>query len=512
MSKNLRIKQFHVGLVFGAVSLTGLWLSACGDDHDKAKTCDPSATDSCSDQEACVLRDGDFVCESVCAPQDIDACAGGQVCERLTSGKYACFDPVLFKGRVFDADSDEGIEDADVVGADAAGIVVTNVARTDADGRYALAVPVTRDASGTPQASTYTLRVAAQGYQPYPYGIRPAIPVDVSSPARTDEGYEVSNPTTDVALIPLEGANSDLGSVSGRIQASNPGGALVVAEGGDVPAPMAFADIQGDFRIFNVPAGTYTVRGYKAFLQLDAPEITLQAAEDVSDVLLAEQDRDSGTLAGQVTIVNAPGGLATSVVLVPESTFMDTFVRGVVPPGLRDPAPGIEPDVTGDFLIEGVPDGTYVVLAAFENDDLVRDPDPAIAGTQIVHVTMDSAQQKDMVLDQSFKITEALAMVGPGADGPEAVDPAETLVFEWADDSSEDFYSIVVYDAYGNMVWNDDHVARVTGPPTVQVTYAGPALEPGMYYQWRATSHRNSGPISTTEDLRGVFFVPSAVR
>jgi hypothetical protein len=36
-------------------------------------------------------------------------------------------------------------------------------------------------------------------------------------------------------------------------------------------------------------------------------------------------------------------------------------------------------------------------------------------------------------------------------------------------------------------------------------------MEPGMYYQFRATAWRAPGgvpgPISTTEDLRGVFYV-----
>ena len=31
------------------------------------------------------------------------------------------------------------------------------------------------------------------------------------------------------------------------------------------------------------------------------------------------------------------------------------------------------------------------------------------------------------------------------------------------------------------------------------------------YRQWRATSQRNAGPISTTEDLLGVFYLPGAV-
>ncbi|RMG98044.1 MAG: hypothetical protein D6705_07085 [Deltaproteobacteria bacterium] len=152
------------------------------------------------------------------------------------------------------------------------------------------------------------------------------------------------------------------------------------------------------------------------------------------------------------------------------------------------------------------PPGDYVVLAGFENDLLVRDPDPSIAGTQIVHISVDAGATVDLA--ESFKITGALTMVGPGADGPEAVDPSN-VVFSWADDSSEDYYTLAVYDAFGNEVWSVPDVPRVTGSATVDVAYAGPALEPGMYYQWRAESWRDSGPISTTEDLLGVFYVPA---
>jgi hypothetical protein len=52
-------------------------------------------------------------------------------------------------------------------------------------------------------------------------------------------------------------------------------------------------------------------------------------------------------------------------------------------------------------------------------------------------------------------------------------------------------------------------VARVTGSAEVSYTWDGPALEPGMIYQFRATSFHDERDgrvyISATEDLRGVF-------
>ena len=104
-----------------------------------------------------------------------------------------------------------------------------------------------------------------------------------------------------------------------------------------------------------------------------------------------------------------------------------------------------------------------------------------------------------------------MATIGPGVDRPEAVTEKPMLV--WADDSSEDWYDLHVYDAFGNEVWQSLQIPAVKGSSDVSVQYEGP-LDPGMYYQFRASSWRQPGggdaaPISTTEDLRGVFFAPA---
>jgi len=87
------------------------------------------------------------------------------------------------------------------------------------------------------------------------------------------------------------------------------------------------------------------------------------------------------------------------------------------------------------------------------------------------------------------------------------VTESPTLVFE--DDSSEDYYQVVVYDAVGDIVWDVSNIPGGSGGGAVEVPYAGDPLEPGMYYQFRATSIRDKNgtitPISRTEDLRGLF-------
>jgi len=490
--------------------------TGCGDDDGAADGCDLAAPD-CPEGQVCLPQaEGDPICQDVCDPTAPDACGDGLACERLDTGDHACFEPVYLEGRVFDLTDDLGVVDALVIAADDTGAAVTNVVVSGADGYYELRIPVTRDASGVPQGGIFTLRVAAQDYVPYPAGLRPAIPIDASGAGYSDGAYRLSNPTTDVGLIPLPGDEQGLGSISGAVGGDLSGGALVVAECGDPPCPLAYADLGGDYTIYNVPDGTYTVRGYKAGLQLEPADVDLANNDHLTGVDLAVSDLPLSTISGSINVVNPGDGDVSSVVLVPESSFMqlsDSFVRGEVAPGLRDPAPGLPPDVTGAFTIEGVPDGNYVVLAAFENDFLVRDPDPGIAGTQIVHQEVpDPTDGNEITIDTSFKVTGALTMFGPGAEGPEAVADASALVFSWKDDSSEDFYAVVVYDAFGNEVWDYPDAPRVTGGEVVEVDYAGPALTPGMYYQWRATSHRVAGPISTTEDLLGVFYIPGTVQ
>lgn len=482
--------------------------------------CDIAAPD-CATGELCLTDGaGNAWCHPTCDPESETDCAADTVCDLLDTGEYACLEPVVITGLVFDLADASAIAGAHVAAADGYGAVVTDVVLSDAVGDYLLRVPVTRDAAGELLAGIFTLRAAAADYLPYPHGIRPAIPVDVTGAIYQEGRYEYSNVSTDIGLIHLPPPDRGQGSIAGTVGGESPGGALVVAECTAPPCPTGFADRSGTYTIFNVPAGVYTVRGFKAFLNVESVDLTLTAGEDATPIdLVASSDASGlGSISGSVNIVNPGDGDLTSVVLVPESTFQqltETFVRGEVAPGLRAPPPPAAPDVSNQFTITGVPKGTYVVLAAFENDFLVRDPDPNIAGTQIVHVTLPEQGTGIMDVDvvSSFKITGALTMIGPGAEGPEAVDDVSTLVFSWVDDSSEDYYAIDLYDAFGDLIWFDDNVPRVSGAATVEVPYptTAPALLPGMYYQWRATSHRTAGPISTTEDLLGVFYLPGSV-
>jgi len=449
-----------------------------------------------------------------CEPESDGACEDGLLCEPLAdSDEHICAAPVEIRGRVIDAIDEAAIEGALVVAADDLGAPVTQVVETDAEGRYSLAVSVRRDADGEiAEVQRWTLLVSASDYLAFPGPLRPALPIDARDAVEDDEEPDllgtVDNASTIVALIPLSDDEAGGVTITGIVEGERAVGTLVVAENLD-PVSLAIADLDGDFTLFNVAAGSATIRGYRQGLEVEAVTVEV-GGDDISDVRLSLVSEDSGAMAtvqGSVNIVNAPGNSATSVVLVPTSVYHDAFERGPVPVGLRAPAPPDAPSITSGFEIVGVPSGRYHVLAAFENDSLVRDPDDSIAGTQIQQIEVVGGELVE--LDESFKITEALGIVGPGADGPEEVDSSPTLV--WLDDSSEDRYEVVVRDALGEEIWRDDQVPGVSGSDEVEVSYGGPALTSGMYYQFRVTSWRDnpqgSSSISRTEDLRGVFVV-----
>lgn len=422
-------------------------------------------------------------------------CESGKVCEEV-GGAPACADPVFVKGKVTDPAS-APIAGALVTALDANDAPASGTAKTDATGGYELRVPTPRAADGTPVQKQIKLRAAASGFDTFPLGIRRSLPIELTQALAMSGKRLLESVQTTIVLFPVTGTG--LGAIGGTVKnGAGHSGALVVVEGATISTGIA--DNDGAFEVFNLEPGTYTVRGYLAGVNLVPATVNVLAgARSPADLAVAGMS--AATVSGNVTFVNASAKL-TSVVMVPKAIFSDTLKRGEVPPGLRAPKTGAV-SVGGAFMIEGVPDGVYKVLAAFENDQLVRDPDPGISGTQIVEITVAGAP---IALPTSFKITQALETFSPGAaDIPEPVAGNPTFVF--AVDSSADRYTVELYDGKGAVILPPTDTPTLGTAGKVSYTYAGPALVKGEYYQWKAVSYRKNGtlPISTTEDLKGVF-------
>lgn len=452
---------------------------------------------------------------TTCTIGDPSSCSSGLVCEEVQGGDPTCFAPVVVRGQVFDATTDAGIAGASVVALDANGAAVTVTATTDASGNYSLTVPAMRDATGAVLAASVTLRVDASGYVSFPTPPRFALPIDLTAAVSMGGQLVVDSSVTDVSLfgIPAQIPAVTYGTIRGTISGADAAGALVVAEQG-APAKAvstAIVGTDGTFVLYNVPINVATnVTAYAAGVTVTSATATVTSAGTSVDVALTADTTGLGTVSGSVNIVNPGNGSLTSVLLVVESTFDDVTKRGQVPVGLR------AGNVSNAFTIANVPAGKYVVLAAFENDFLVRDPDTTIGGTQIVHITVTAGGT--ITLSTSFKVTGALDHPVPGTTGLEVVTTPVTQ-FQWDDDSSEDGYEFRLYDAYGNEVVTARNldVPKHTGGQTVTYTPASAiTYTPGMVYQFRVLSFgcimgnafpcpSNRKYLSATEDLLGVF-------
>lgn len=437
-----------------------------------------------------------------CKLDDPASCPQNEACEQVTGrGKPLCFPPVQLEGRVFDLSSNAGIKGASVVATDENGAPAGPAVTSTTDGAYTLRVPTTRsDDKGTPvtAARKVLLRSQAKNFLPFPSGSRISLPIDLAAAARSEERkpYVLRSTQTDVGLSPVSPNALDRATLSGKVElsAEQKSVMLVLEPGG--ATTLAASD--GKFTFFNVAAGTFKLFGYSRGVNYTPLDVTV-AASDITGLELKKAATSTATLSGNVQLVAGANNAGTSVVLVVESTFIESLGRGEVPPGLRAPESG-PPSVSGAFTIAGIPDGRYVVLAGFENDDNVRDPDPSISGTQLQRIAVVGGALSPSV-SPSFKVTAAVRLVSPGREGVE--DTSATPTFTWETHSNADEYTLRVFDGLGSQVWQ----LGIPDKAAVTATYAGPALTAGQFYQWRLTAIRRGGPTSQTEELRGLFRV-----
>lgn len=448
-----------------------------------------------------------------CDPNSPASCPSGRACEAVVGGAPACVPPLVIRGVVRELGSGAAVAGARVVALDQNRSPASAVAVTAADGSYTLEVPARRDGAGAPAAAAVTLRAEAAGYQTFPGGVRSALPLDLASAAYASAAgrWELAGTLTQLGLIALP-ADATRARIHGTV-AVPPSrvGVLVVAEQGGT-GRAAIADRNGSYVIFNLPVPasptTYRVAAYAQGVQFTPVSVDLAPGGDgVANLALA-----AGTgpgLSGNL-IYNNGVGPPTQVALAVASTFVPALDRGETPPGLV-----VRVTSGSNYDFSGVPDGSYRVLASFDVDGAVRDVSGG-GNTSSPTVTVSGGVVQGAV--PGFKLCGAVDLTSiDGQTGlgtaPVAVASA-TPAFVWQKQStyaSAAYYRTQVIDALGQVVW-DQEQAAVAG--TNQVTYAGPALASGMYYQLRITAldGLSSNPatvqLSQTEDLKGVFHLP----
>jgi len=474
-------------------------------------------------------------------------CGSGLVCETVVGGAPACFHPIYVSGRVYDlADADtstNGLADARVVGQDVNGAPVSSVAISGVDGAYEFTVTAPRSSDGSPASGSVTLRVDRAGFEPFPSGLRTALPIALTGATHGSNRWTVQGSLTDVGLEAIPSAPA--GEITGTVRLPPPGGVLVVAECGGV-GYTAVPGSDGTYAIFNLPDGICDVAAYAKGVNYAPVTVTVAAAgTNLVTADLARSAVPTATVSGSVQFVSSTFWDYTSVLLVVDSTYDAARVRGIAPPGLK------ASNVTkgASWSISGIPDGHYRVLAAFETDYVVRDPSD-IGGTAVldfqvvggVPLLMDDTTSAASL--SGFKITGAVRLTAPIADDTGAcstsaapytlpADPrtlpvggctttSATPSFAWMSYPSTDVYEVTVVDELGATVWQaqvEKGAGGVTygataSPPVSNTLVAAQALATGASYQVRVkaqTTDPQTGAVtstlSTSEDLLGVFTV-----
>lgn len=394
---------------------------------------------------------------------------------------------------VVDATDDTPVNDASITVYDSSNILVTRDLTVDGNFECSLS------------PGTYFITVAAQDYLPVPPSNQNAVPFEIVDGGET---------TQDVALEehPLAGT---MGQISGYTltpapESSGVSGVLVVAKD-DVLSLSASGTtgLDGDYVIYNVEPGTYTLEAYLAGYRETSAPVTVDVvaagshyADDIEMEVHANAD-----LYGKVTFLAVVNGVVDITLIHPDT--LDTI------PGLSTQNQASE--LT--YLLSSVPPGTYIAWASFRNDEYVMDPDSIRKfGLPEVVFTAGSGD-----LEQNFDVTGAMTITGP-TNEPDLVVPVEvntaTPTFTWEKYPSAKEYIIEVFNSNGETIWggfNDIGEVQHTqiGQNATSAVFdfdgsATAALQDGEVYRWKIYADFDDlqdiqGLISSSEDQLGLF-------
>ncbi len=193
---------------------------------------------------------------------------------------------------------------------------------------------------------SYQVKISAPGYPPTPpAGIAP-IPLQVAA------GQDL---TETITLFADPNAGST-GSITGTIMAAGAtglAGVLVVAQNG--PVWRATTTIDGTFVLYNIPAGTATIQGWRGGYSIPSADVIV-TADTTSNQDLNAAAAPARQVTGKVSFTSTSGGVIDITLLHP---------------GTREVIPGLRTMISaGDFTyqLSGVPDGTFEIIASLDND------------------------------------------------------------------------------------------------------------------------------------------------
>jgi hypothetical protein len=397
------------------------------------------------------------------------------------------------QGNVSDIETNGGLADVSIIifNADDNSPAGTTL-KTDGSGSFAVNLA----------PGNYFLKFYKQGYEPVPPPGMEAVSFTVERGVTTDQSAEMT--LSEV----LNG-----GYISGKITSgsSGLGGVLVVAE--DPVNQRAFSsatDEDGNYVIYNVPQGSYSVNGYRSGYSSAVVTASVSANTEAKNVNVTLTAGASGKMTG--TIRN----LAT------DNKDVDVTL---VHPLTKETIPGLTTtSVNLAYTIENIPDGTFIARATFKNDDRVVDPD-RIAKFGEPEISVSNGSNVEL----TFDVTGSIKVTSPTnefiSNKPVDVNSV-TPTFEWIAYSSTSDYVIEVIDAStGAVVWGGfdktgasptKNILIPSSQKSIVFNADGSAniteLVPGRIYRWRVFASKNdqNSPtgwtlISASEDQLGLI-------
>jgi len=405
-----------------------------------------------------------------------------------------CLSPVVVRGAIYDISSHLPVMNPRilVIGADGApiGAAITG----GSDGTYQVRISAPRDASFQPLSKRLTLWVSAPGFGTFPDRWRAAPVLDLVN-AKTNAAKDalvLASSDTDVPLLPF-GGGPGRDVLSGKLPPPTPNAPVLVVAVTDssLSGPLGvstLADGQGGYVLYGLPPAQYTIRAYTKGANYGEAPIALSAGEQTS-LNLPSNPTPTSKVSGRIQIAGA--GTPPTVALFIAGTYDVDSGRGDLPQGLTTTASS-----DGSFSLSGVPSGRYVVVPSPDNDG------QALVGAPLVDAppTVDVTAGVDAIVTSAIRIAPAVKILGPGANGPEALVAPPTL--SWQAVSGAESYRVTVISGVDVAAWEPKTTTGTTIP------YGG-QFAAGGFYRFRVQALDGKGVlIASSEDLRGIFYQP----
>ena len=395
---------------------------------------------------------------------------------------------------VDDASDDSAVENASVSVYDDKNQIVIN-STTDMAGEFECLL----------SPGSYYIKVAAQGFNPVPLSNQGAIPFEILDGQTTMENVVVD-------AHPNAG---NTGQLSGIVMTSAPDSigvsdVLVIAEDG---VQNLFASgvsgPDGDYVLFNVEPGSYTLSAYRSgYRQVSDPvtvDVTIDGNNEQNDIEI--ETHENANLSGQVTFLAITNSIVDITLIHPDT--LDTI------PGLSTLN-----DTNNNYLLESIPPGTYIAWASFRNDGYVMDPDHIFKfGLPQITFTENSSDQE---LD--FSVTGAVTIIDPTNEENLVVPQyiyTDSPTFTWEKYPSAKEYIVEVFDSQGNTIWGGfDAAGGVVQHPQIAANQtsvvfnsdgsATELLQDGETYRWKIYADNDDALnvqtlISSSEGQMGLF-------